>query len=956
MKRYFYSFLIFSLLFPCICPTVKGQDALSLEDKVEISYQAKLLVSEYQSLLNVLSNQNITLQESRILISNSYSPTGTRIFYDSLVVIEDDIDPLHTLPNKRVPDTRVPNYLNALYFLYEKGNDNTIKFSDLKTSPVQEGNYVFVQVIFESQFLNRHKEVGKPYQKTKRIAEVRAKKINDDWDTKISSIIFWDADQVFEDTTYQVSASEIMKKHAYTEQEMDSLGLVQDDQGNLMTLVRFSEKKLLEKLEEEAKKKAERLVNENEAQYKMNYERGMEMMDQGEYDLAKQSFKDALEYNEYRVEPRIQLNRIDQIQKDRVRLARVKLDNMLRKGRKYLQIKSYDKALEWYRRAYEANPHLDSLGNRIRTVEQHQIYMDRLSINLRRKDFNGAVKEIGREIRKRPQMADLYRLRGDAYAGMGKSKKAFEEYQEAIANYKDYREAYVKRADLYLQSQNPSQAAADFGMALTLDSEDLPLLTRRADLNIKLNQLDEAVADYSRAVQVAPKDARFYMERGKLLRKLKRFRPALNDFTQATKLRDLDPNAWFYKGLAFVDLHDPAGAVKAFDEAKSRNLSPQSLQVIQRLGNNYYASGKKLVDQESYGAAVDSLTGAILIDPRNIDAWYFRGISNLAQQDVLSAIEDFTQVVTLVPNHALGYYQRGMAYLQNKQYKEAAQDFSNAGGLDPQLLDAHLKAGEAYGKMQRYPEALNAFERALTLDKNNARVFFEMGNMYAFQDNYSEALKSYKQAIKKKKNYAEAYYRRGELYLEMKELSAAKADFTQAVKIQPEFPMAYLERGRIFHHEEAKLKEAITDYSLALKYRSNYLPAILERGEAYYASQAYSKALEDLQRAVDLDLKLLQDPKVQYKLGWANLHTSTPSRARPHFQEAQKLSVEKTPGISLGLGYCDMFEGSTDTGLALMEEAFQSGQFRKKEIMKNPLTKTVKRNKRFKALVKSYLN
>ena len=192
--------------------------------------------------------------------------------------------------------------------------------------------------------------------------------------------------------------------------------------------------------------------------------------------------------------------------------------------------------------------------------------------------------------------------------------------------------------------------------------------------------------------------------------------------------------------------------------------------------------------------------------------------------------------------------------------------------------------------------------------------------------------------------------------MEMGELSSAKNDFTQAVKMRPEFPMAYLERGRIYHHEEGKLKEAILDYSLALKYRSNYLPAILERGDAYYSARSYSKALEDLQRAVDLDTKLLQNPTVQYKLGWANLHTSTPSRARPHFQEAKKISVENMPEVSLGLGYCDMFDGNTDTGLALMEEAFQSGQFGKKEILKNPLTKTIKRNKRFKALVKSYLN
>ena len=954
MKKHTLSLFICLFLYTCSIPLSFAQSALSLEDKVEISYQAKVLVSEYQSLLNVLTNRNISLPESRILISNSYTPTGTQIFWDSLAVLEDDIDPLHTLPKRKVSDSRVPNYLNALYFLYEKSNENTIKFTNLKTSPVQEANYIFVQVIFESQFTGRHKEVRNAYQKTKRIAEVRAQPTKDGWDTKISSIIFWDPEEEFKDTTYNLSSQQILSKHSYTEQEMDSLGLVRDESGRVMTLIEFSEQKLLERLEEEAKKKAERLVNENEAQYQLNFQRGVEMMEEGEYEAAKAAFNDALEYNEYRVEPRIQLNRIQQIQKDRVRLAKVRLDNMLRKAAKYWEIKSYDKALTWYKSAYEENPQLDSLGRKIRVIEQRKIFLDRVSVGLRRGDYNNAVKEIGREIKRTPQLSDLYVLRGEAYAGMGKSKKAFDEYQEAIARFSNYREAYIKRADLYLKEQNVSQAAADYGMALTLDVEDIPLLTQRAKLNIQLNQLDEAVSDYSRAVQVAPKNPAFYMARGKLLRKQKKYRPALNDFTQATKLADGNPNAWFFKGLAFVDLHDPAGAVSAFEEAKARNLSSQSQMVIQRLGNTYFASGKRLVDQEAYGAAVDSLTGAILIDPKNIDAWYFRGVSNLAQKDILSAISDLTQVVSLSPNHAFGFFQRGNAYLANKQYQEAAQDFSNAGSLDPKLLDAHLKAGEAYGKMKRYPEALNAFQRALNLDKNNARVYFEMGNMYVFREDYSEALKSFKQALKKRKNYPEAHFNRGQLLVKLGEYSSATADFSSAIKLDPEFPEAYLERAKVYQ-QDGKIKEAIADYSSALTYRSNYFSAILNRGNAYYEVKAYSKALEDLERAASLDGNLLKDPDFQYKLGWSNLHAHTPKRAKAHFLQVQDLSSEELPGAVLGLGYCEVFDGNTEKGLDLMEQAFQSGEFRKKTILKNPLTMVVKKNKEFKSLVKRYL-
>ncbi len=930
-------------------------DTLTIEDKVDISYKAKLLVQEYQSLLNVLANRNLTQSQSKILISNSFSPSGNQIFYDSLVVIEDDVDPLHTQVGAIPPDKLVSRYLNGLFFLYEKSDENTILFSNLQTSPVQEGEYTFVQVIYDSEFLGKHEEVDLPYNKTKRIAEVRANWEEGDWKTTISSVIYWDSTQVFQDTSYLLLADNIMSQYEYTQQELDSLGLIKDENGRVVSLEQYRIEKLTESLEETARKRAEQMFEENERNYSIAFQRGKDLLYQGKLDAAKRAFEVSQKYGEYRVEPLIMMDSISEIQRNQDQVAKMELDNMLNRGLKYRRIKSYDQALDWYKQALERNTAMDSIRENIQELEQQKIYLNRVSVNLKNEEYKDAIKDLGKAIEDRPMMADLYKMRGDAYVATGKSKRAFEDYKTAILRYPKYREVYIKRAELYLKENNLNQVVADYGIALTLDEEDVPLLKKRAEYNIRLNNLKDAIEDYSRAIKYASEDTHLYMERGKLFKRVKDYASAYKDFSQASSLTEEDPETWFYKGLASVGLRDPGGAAIAFDKAKERKLSPAQQQIIPKIAKTFYTSGRRLMSSKDFETAVDSLSGSIILDASNPDPWYYRGVCYIELQNTLAAIKDFNQVVELRPQNAMAFLQRGKAYLLNKQFENAAINFSTAGNIDLKLIEAHLLAAESYREMERYSEALSAYQKALAQDKDNPQIYFEMGNMWVIQENYPQALTSFKEAIKKKKDYAEALYNRGLIYLKLLDSKSALDDFSAALKARPNLVEAYYERGRIKHFTEGKLEEAIADFSTALIHRPNYFPALLERAYAYYDAGKYSLSLMDLELAIQLDSSILNDPNVHYKLGWAHLHSNSVSSARKHLLEAKNLSTGDESGILLGMGYCDVKEGAWDSGLSFLEEAFQSGKFGKKEILKNPLSELLKRNKEFKALTKKYL-
>lgn len=84
-------------------------------------------------------------------------------------------------------------------------------------------------------------------------------------------------------------------------------------------------------------------------------------------------------------------------------------------------------------------------------------------------------------------------------------------------------------------------------------------------------------------------------------------------------------------------------------------------------------------------------------------------------------------------------------------------------------------------------------------------------------------------------------------------VDAAIQDFTEAIEFLPDFPMAYYHRGLALM--DLKLyKDALADFDAAIKYRqeADYYAA---RGRAQFELENDSDALDDLNRAIDLDSK-----------------------------------------------------------------------------------------------------
>ncbi len=189
--RKLYTISLFCLLI--IFPVCESQcQELSYEDKYGLIVTSKNLISTYEGLLNELADETISDMQANFRIRQSYSPGREQIFYEEEVVIESDLDP-QVLAQKTTPENIfVSNYLQYFRLFYEKSTSSSVEFTAIEPiTDIEEGDYLYLRIYFESEFKNGHKDIKEPYPKTQRVAEIKIERVDNQWVPLINGISFF---------------------------------------------------------------------------------------------------------------------------------------------------------------------------------------------------------------------------------------------------------------------------------------------------------------------------------------------------------------------------------------------------------------------------------------------------------------------------------------------------------------------------------------------------------------------------------------------------------------------------------------------------------------------------------------------------------------------------------------------------------------------------------------------
>ena len=172
-------------------PRTLSAQSLNATDTTEIQQKALRYVRQFESLLNIISQSDEYFRKYSFnrLIQNYYSDQSSyQIFRDSLVVVEDDLNPKAELRDYGNLLT-IKDYLQAFFSLYEKSPPPSVIFNNYEVSDVQEDEFLYVEVFYDSKFRNRHRAYPDlAYPVRHRRATVKAEPQNSGWRVVITDI------------------------------------------------------------------------------------------------------------------------------------------------------------------------------------------------------------------------------------------------------------------------------------------------------------------------------------------------------------------------------------------------------------------------------------------------------------------------------------------------------------------------------------------------------------------------------------------------------------------------------------------------------------------------------------------------------------------------------------------------------------------------------------------------
>jgi tetratricopeptide (TPR) repeat protein len=314
-------------------------------------------------------------------------------------------------------------------------------------------------------------------------------------------------------------------------------------------------------------------------------------------------------------------------------------------------------------------------------------------------------------------------------------------------------------------------------------------------------------------------------------------------YTAATH-KILDPTtralAYGNRGWCFAKLHNDTQAIRDFTE--SIRIDSRPVYSVLDRGLAYHRKGE-------FEKALADYDTAISKDPNVIDALYYRGVIFANRGEWTKAIADFTEAIRCQPDNPQLFVDRGMAYAALKQLDAAIANFDSALSFDPIDADAFIQRADAYRRKGDPRKGLADVTEAIREMPKRPGLYYARAIIYLDRGAIDEGIVDCNEALRLEPDYDLGYLARARAYLHKRDWEKCLNDADAALKITNSEWGHYL-RGRALT-ARGEFDEAISEFDQALALSPVDTWAIIFRAANYAYRSEYTRALDDLKKAVE---------------------------------------------------------------------------------------------------------
>lgn len=376
--------------------------------------------------------------------------------------------------------------------------------------------------------------------------------------------------------------------------------------------------------------------------------------------------------------------------------SQVNTDRVMLIGRNALYFEDYVLAIQYFNQVIKAKPYLPE-PYYYRALSKY--YLD---------DIRGAEEDCSLALERNSFMTRAYALRGDA-------RRALEEYDGALSDYKVVSQSYpndryvlVSMGLVNIQKKNYDEAEKELNTLLRIHPSFTDGLLTRGFMYQEKGDTARAFIDYNQAIKQDKYLPHAYSVRGLLYYYKNETDSALADFDEAIRLDPLQTGNYINRGLVRYSKNDLRGAMSDYDK------------VINLDANNIIARFNRGLLRSQVGddnRAIEDFDVVLSFEPNNYMAYFNRALLKNNIGDYSGALEDLNRVLAEYPDFYYGFYFRSDIKRKQNDLQGAERDFNYA-----RNEESRINKELAAGKEQQEKKEKTREESDKDIDKFNLLV------------------------------------------------------------------------------------------------------------------------------------------------------------------------------------------------------------------------------------------
>ncbi len=772
-------------------------------DLKEIKSKSRLIVKEFEGLLNLVSNNQMYDSEIQEIISNSFDENNAnRLFKNEKVIVEDDINPDLS---ERKRNVEITTYLSNFNLQYNKTSDFSVSFDDIEISELYNRDYFFVIATLTRNFSSTYSKDTIPYSPLT-------------WNVELE-IIKNDSGK------WLASISGFTNSAEPDFLSLDSFKVDVLKSSNPMVSLASS----IEETEtEETEESPEILITEAayDEEYYSFITLGEKAFSEERYDDAYTAFEAAKNIKNYDSYSTLMLGRSKRLNEVQVLNSKENLIDLYsrqafdaeRRGDIEIALKRY---ANLYKIAGEKvyQDKVNTLEKRLRAKEDVVFFLslptNKSLIKELEKKAKGKNKNVEYDLGKALLMQKIY-------SGPSQIKDlslALSPLEELLKREPDFIRARLTRSKVYNALGDYGNSLNDLSYLISKNPNDYPFYIERGKIYLLMNLVDNAIQDFLKASEINPIAPAGHFELGKIYLSKNNKAEAEYHFKQCISAQYSDPTFHYFYALSlkekdFFKYLDHLKIAREFDGKQSFEIQiEKELAEVGMIAENF-------VLQNELEKASSYITKALEVNSNSVGILISNSIFLKAKKQYSESIPILERLLTMNSNSPRIKY-------------ELADNYSRAGRFDQSLKLFTFILSDLAESKKRYLRGSSSNPNVvLAYDREILKNYVGLADLYFNNKKFNEAIEYYTSA-KEMPDLQEEYFiiRLAQAYFYIGDSKEALSTINYGLKLNPNNFHYYYLRGEIYFKEN-DFKNSITNFTKAatdpkLKDDSNFQLALL---------------------------------------------------------------------------------------------------------------------------------